>query len=228
VWSTPRIGFMATFGCIYHALPSLGIPLVRGLGAYWGQSMELAMRNAIRDYRPEYLVSLDFDSLFTSEDIRTELALMDAHPEVYALAPFQWHRTEPKPLWTPMRNPDGSFVNVTNQDLDADLCEIGTAHFGLTIIRTSALAKMPAPWFLPVPAPDGTWSTGKLDDDMYFWYLFRECGNRLFLAPRVKIGHEVENIVWPGADLDKPVLQGMFDYLANGIPKGTWGDATPV
>jgi hypothetical protein len=81
---------------------------------------------------------------------------------------------------------------------------------------------MPHPWFLPVPAHGGLWETGKIDDDMYFWYLFRECGLRVFLAPRIAIGHQVENVVWPGADL-KGRTQCMFNYFNRGKPEGVFG-----
>lgn len=223
VWTTPRLGFMATFGCIYSALPPLGIPLVRTLGAFWGQSMETCMERALEDYDPEYLVTLDFDSLFTQADLVAEISIMDAHPEIGALCPFQWHRTERKPLWTPLRNDDGTFHDFTAADLAGELYEVGTAHFGLTLIRTSALRAMPHPWFIGCPAPDGTWSHGKLDDDMHFWLKFRHYGNRVFLAPQIAIGHEYEGIVWPGRDLEKPVDQGMYDYLGRGKPEGVFG-----
>lgn len=223
VWTTPRLGFMATFDCIYSALPPLGIPLVRAMGAFWGQGMETGMARAIAEYAPEYIVTLDYDSVFGPEDLAALLDLADAHPEAAAVCPHQWHRVAPKPLWTPIPEPDGTLRDVTAAELAAGpLFEVGTAHFGLSVIRASALAAMPHPWFLPTPAPDGTWGDGKTDDDIHFWRAFRAAGNRVYLAPAVTIGHVQECVVWPGSDLAGR-WQNLSEWHSAGRPEGLFG-----
>lgn len=223
VWTTPRLGFMATFDAIYSALPPLGIPLVRAMGAFWGQGMENGFGKAIAEYAPRYLVTLDYDSVFAPADLAALLDLMDAHPEADAICPHQWHRTVDKPLWTPIPNADGSLRDVTAAEILAGpLYEVGTAHFGLTILRTAALANMPHPWFAPTPAPDGTWGEGRTDDDIHFWRLFRKCGHRVFVAPQVAIGHVQECTVWPGRDLHAR-WQNLSDWHSVGRPEGLFG-----
>ncbi len=53
---------------------------------------------------------------------------------------------------------------------------------------------MKKPWFLPVPAANGGWGEGRLDDDIYFWGKWRDAGNTLFVHTGCKIGH-VEEMV---------------------------------
>lgn len=223
VWTTPRLGFMAAFDSIYAALPPHGIPLVRAMGAFWGQGMETGVLRAIAEYAPEYILTMDYDSVFAPQDLAALLDLAAAHPEADAICPNQWHRIAQRPLWTPIPNDDGSLRDVSGAELlAAPLFEVGTAHFGLTLLRTAALADLPHPWFLPTPAPDGTWGGGKTDDDIYFWRAFRAAGKRAFVAPAVTIGHIQECSVWPGSDLAGR-WQNLADWHSTGRPEGVFG-----
>lgn len=227
VWSTGRTGFMDTWACIYKTLPPYGIPLVRGSGVFWGQAMEGTMTTAIRDHGATWLLGMDYDSVFEPEDLAALFDIINRHPqEIDALVPFQWSRCRNSPLWTPPMNADGTLPNVTDTQLRAvDHFPIGTGHFGLTLIRAAVVERMPHPWFLPTPAPDGTWGDGKMDDDIHFWRQFAKAGGRVFLAPHVTIGHLSEDIRWPG-DQFNLVHQSMIEYNASGKPAGVFGSVS--
>jgi hypothetical protein len=106
----------------------------------------------------------------------------------------------------------GKSIYLT--EMDSDLIEVDTAHFGLTLIRASALKRMPQPWFGQIKAEDD--SLG--DDDIFFWRRFKECGNRLFVASRVAIGHCQNIVTWPTENMGVH-MQYVSDYHKNGIPR---------
>jgi hypothetical protein len=81
---------------------------------------------------------------------------------------------------------------------------------------------MPHPWFCPVPNPDGRWAEGKLDDDIYFWRKLTEHGGKVFLAPRVVIGHCELDLRWPGNNLNL-LHQHMYEYNDHGRPRDVFG-----
>jgi len=228
VWSTPRLGFFHTFDAAYQSLPELGLSLIRGDGVFWGQALEGAMLQAIEKHGAKWLLALDYDSIWKTEDIRRLVALVNAAPgKIDALCPHEWNRQRPVPLWTPVRKADGTLPPVTLQDVQgSDLFEIGTGHFGCTFLRVEALLRMPHPWFLPTPNAEGRWTDGKIDDDFYFWRKFRECGGRAFLATKVVLGHLEDIAVWPSETLT-PMYQTMIDYRRVGKPAGAFGVPVP-
>jgi hypothetical protein len=99
--------------------------------------------------------------------------------------------------------------------------EVDTAHFGCTIISTAALKRCKKPWFWSTPAPDGTWNDGRRDSDIWFWENFRESGNKVFVTPRVSIGHGEYLITWPGKDLAAPAFQWTTQYTETHKPPET-------
>lgn len=231
VWSVPRLGFMDAFKSIYCGLPPFGIPMVMGQGVFWGQALEVAMENAIRQHGAEWFLSLDYDSVFTPQDLSDLFGIVGRHPqEIDCLCPFEWSRSRDKPLWTPLEDAAGALPNVTNmQLLENEIFPIGTGHFGLTLIRADVVKRMPKPWFMPHPAPDGGWGEGKVDDDIHFWRGFRKAGGRMFLAPRVTLGHVELALRWPGRDLSL-LTQHFHEYNDTGKPAGVFGrePATPT
>jgi hypothetical protein len=102
--------------------------------------------------------------------------------------------------------------------LDADLLKLKTGHFGLTLIRASSLKDVTKPWFLGVPAKDGSWGEGHVDEDIYFWRQWAASGKTLYAAPRVAVGHIEPMIKWPGRDLGT-VHQRVAEYWNEGAPK---------
>jgi hypothetical protein len=101
---------------------------------------------------------------------------------------------------------------------------VDTAHFGLTLIRASAIRKMKKPWFLGVPGEDGDWGQDRQDPDIYFWHKFREAGNRLAVCPQVAIGHAELVITWPDQRL-KAMHQYPTHFWNSGgrRPPEAWG-----
>jgi hypothetical protein len=100
--------------------------------------------------------------------------------------------------------------------------EVDAAHFGCTIISTAALRRMRKPWFHSKPNDDGEWDDGRVDDDMFFWQQWRASGNRIFVTPRVVIGHGEYVVTWPNTDLSGAVHQSTRSYASSGKPAGTW------
>lgn len=217
VWSCPRLGFMDSFASIYQTLPPHGIKLVRAMGAFWGQGLERIMCRVIADDAPDALLCLDYDAVFGPDDVQRLIHLYERMPEAAVIAAHQWNRGVDRPLWNRF---DGAQPEETD-----DLFEVDTAHFGLTLIRTSALADLPHPWFLGVPNAEGKWEDGKLDDDIYFWRLLAKHGRKVYLAPRVVIGHAELCLRWPGKN-GKTVWQHTNEYHNSGKPKDAFAATT--
>ncbi|KKL72575.1 hypothetical protein LCGC14_2083580, partial [marine sediment metagenome] len=105
---------------------------------------------------------------------------------------------------------------------EQDLMPAQTGHFGLTLIRTSALKRLKKPWFHSIPDENGSWGTGRQDADIFFWNNFKKSGCTMMLAPKVKIGHLQLMCTFPGALEDdlRPVHYHMKDVLKGKLPEG--------
>ncbi len=218
IWSTPRLGFLDTCDCMYNILPRFGIGAVRGTGVFWGQAITRAMENAM-ELDAKWLLALDYDSIFEEKDLIDMFNLINKYPgQIDALCPHQWNRQRNAPLWSPVPEEDGTLADIQLTDLYTDIYPIGTGHFGLTLIRTEAVKRMPHPWFLPVPNADGKWGEGKIDDDIYFWRKFRSFGGRILLAPDVTLGHLELDLQWPSKDMNV-LHQHFLQYRSQGKPK---------
>lgn len=217
VWSCPRLGFMDAFDSIFRSLSAAGIKILRGMGVFWGQQMEILMDSAIAEDHADLILCLDYDAVFTADDLSELLRIMATHPEVDAVCAHQWNRAADRPLWNA-----GRTVSAPELAASGDLLKIVTGHFGLTLIRASALSKIPKPWFHATPAPDGTWNAGKVDSDIRFWHELARVGCHAYLAPRVVIGHLELAVRWPGSDLHIR-WQHMYDYHATGKPVDAFG-----
>jgi hypothetical protein len=90
--------------------------------------------------------------------------------------------------------------------------EADSAHFGLTVISTSALKRAKKPWFWSKPGPDGSWNEGRVDPDIYWWRNWRESGNKVYITPRVILGHGEYVVTWPGQNLSQLVFQWATDF----------------
>jgi hypothetical protein len=99
-----------------------------------------------------------------------------------------------------------------------------TAHFGLTVIRTSALRRTPKPWFVGIPNEKGDWGDGRRDPDIGFWHRFREAGNTVAVCPQVAIGHAELVITWPDQRLGAIHQYPTHYWEAGGRrPPEAWG-----
>lgn len=220
VISVPRLGFMDNFGCVFDALVPLGIGFHRYGGPSWGESLQCVIEDVLSKSKPDIILSLDYDTVFTADDIRKLERFMREYPDVDALAPLQSNRHNDQPLFAM-----GAAMPFGVTDTDAipasvfkpSVVRVERAHFGLTMLRASSLAKVSKPWFFGHAGPDGSWREGKLDADIAFWVRFKEAGLKVCLAPSVKVGHLVEMVKWPGVDY-QAVYQTIEDYRKEGKP----------
>jgi hypothetical protein len=192
------------------------------MGAYWEACLERTITATIEEDAPDAILTIDYDTVFRRSDVERLIQTMQERPEADALAPVQAARHSDQPLLTidlpvgvkgPGRIPHGVFAD--------DLTQLRTAHFGLTLIRTSSLAKLAKPWLWSQPAPDGTWGEGRCDADIFFWKQWAEAGLKLYSANRVTVGHLELMILWPGPNFTT-IHQLPKDYQSNGAPKEVW------
>ncbi len=184
--SIPRVGFNDHWGCLTDVMGVLGIPITRYSGAFWGHGLQ-AMFLELQEKGTEWIIAVDYDSMFSMRDMKAILLMMGLHPEIDALTCIQAKRVDHNPMMTKSIN--GEKQHRVEVRL-GDPVQVDTAHFGLTIIRTSALEGLPLPWFHSSPGPDGLWTHDEhIDDDVFFWKLWQEHGRTLYVHSGVSIGH---------------------------------------
>ena len=209
VLSAPRFAPTLHMQCANRAFGQLRIPYRIMQGAYWHQVMEELIELQRRD--APYLISCDYDSIFSPQDVHELLRIMQAYQHIDALVPIQVKRHE-----------DGILLNTGGKQVYAEeftqnVYEVHSGHFGLTIFRTKAFEDLPKPWFQATPAEDGSWGKGRVDADINFWRNWRDKLRTVFVAPRVVIGHMQEMIVWPNHQFEL-VYQSMGEYGEKGVP----------
>lgn len=224
VMSVPRLGFMDNFYTWAQALMPLGIRPTKVTGAFWGQCLQRVCEQFVDEC--EYILTIDYDTFFTKSDLEHLLTLAMTF-QCDAVTGLQTKREDGRPMLTMkgmLDDPDPpKAASVPREWFAAPVQEVDTAHFGCTFISTAALKRTPKPWFLGVPNEDGEWGDGRTDDDIWFWKQFRKGGNRLFVSPRVVLGHGEYMVTWPGERLAAPVYQHSTDFLQTGVrPENTW------
>jgi hypothetical protein len=220
--SVPRLGFQDNFFSWVRALVPLGLAPTRYDGAFWGQCIERVMDQAVKNGK-QWVLTCDYDSVFTREHVERLITLALEHPEADAICPIQVKRGSGggRPLLT-MKGADGKACEtVTMEQLEEPLLPIATGHFGLTMIRTEKLKKMPHPWFLGVPNEQGEWGEGRVDDDIYFWKQWEKAGNSLYVATHVTVGHMQAMISWPDMEFAE-IHQYPEDFNKYGMCPGIW------
>lgn len=217
IMSLPRVAWTETMGATHLSCARLGIDFVKATGVFWGQCMQRMMERIVDNGNRKYILTIDYDSIFTEDDIIRLWQVMETRPEIDALFPLQIGRDRSHPLLT-MKDENGQRIKqVPAEVFRAEAVPVETGHFGLTLIRTSALARMRKPWFKAEPNDEGVWDGLKIDDDIWFWKRFESSGNRVFVCPRVRIGHLQLVITWPGEDL-KAIHQYTSVYNEDGRP----------
>ncbi len=211
--STSRLGFTENLFCAMKVLKDLNIDLTKFTGAYWGPGLERCLLESI-DHGAEWVVTLDYDTVFTTETLEELCWLMATNPHADAIAPIQSKRECDQAL---MFIKDTERLAVATLD-ECDLYPVDTAHFGLTLIRVEALKRMSHPWFYGQPNEEGTWGDGRVDEDIAFWHKWKETGNTLFIATHVSIGHLQQVATWPDHNL-RPIHQFVTEFQLNGQPK---------
>ena len=220
VMSMPRTAWTANFRCATEQLCRLDIPLQSFEGVFWGQCLERGFEKLISD-GVEFILTIDYDTVFEKSHVQTLLRLMILHPEADAICPMQSARGWDSVLAT-IELPEGvSHDRVPLELFQNDLLKLKTGNFGLTMIRAASLKDLAHPWFLGVPGPDGRWEDGHTDDDTYFWRKWASSGKSLYVANRVAVGHIEPMIKWPGRNLGT-IHQRVADYWKDGAPKDRW------
>jgi hypothetical protein len=224
VMSLPRLTWTANTACNMEALSELQRTLRITprfySGAYWEQCLERAIEESIEQDKPDAILTLDYDTIFTPNNVRRLVSLMMVYPEADAIAPIQAARGNDLPLFTMAASP-GADGPVPREIFGDDLTPVRTAHFGLTLLSAAKLRALPKPWFHSVPAPDGTWGNGRRDADIAFWQKWAAAGHTLFLGNRVTVGHLELMVKWPGAD-QRAIYQEATDWRSHGAPADAW------
>jgi hypothetical protein len=169
--------------------------------------------------KPEYVLTIDYDSWFNKEHVLTLLELMEMYPEIDCIFPAQVMRENDK-LLAGLLNPDGTNKSGwTEDDAKQHIIPAVTGHFGLTIFRSSCFDTLKKPWFLGVPNDDGEWKKGRLDPDIYFWHNFAKSGFHAAMSPQVKIGHMQLMAAWPNEEMTEIVYKSVSECDNEGCPE---------
>lgn len=212
VMSRPRLGFGDHSDDALEALLPLGISRFSRTSAFWGKSLTLAINDAIAN-DAEYVLTMDYDTLFKQSDVEDLLAFMATNPDADALVPVQMGRTDKV-----LMNPKEGVVNIGQVELERSYYPIRTGHFGLSLFRAASFARMGKPWFFPSFKDDGSW---QYDDDVNFWLGFEKAGLTAYLAPRVVVGHIEWVAMWPDRGMKK-LYQPLNDYRQEAKPRSVW------
>jgi len=219
--SLPRLQFSDNAHCAFQSLPPLGIPLRKYTGAYWEQCLTRAIEETIAESHPEWILTLDYDTVFSRHDVLSLLSIADAHPEADAIAALQASRTKDTPLLTVGDDSGVTRTEIGRNELNCELLLCKTAHFGLTLLRAEKLLAMRRPWFMSVPDGAGSWGPGRKDADVYFWHQWAAAGNTLFTAARVPVGHAELMVRWPDQNME-PTYQHPSEFWRTGKPEDVW------
>lgn len=203
--STPRLGFLATMDSIIASLTPFNIPLARGEGAFWSQTLTRAIEKLLDTTSAEYILTIDYDSMFGAKEVAQLVMLMYDNPDVDVIVPMQQKRE------------GGELLASSSGDVNLDdpLLPIRYGHFGLTLFRREVFDRLPRPWFYEKPDPNGGWEEGRIDADIGFWKNCEDNGIRVMLATDVVIGHLELVVTVPDVNL-KPLYMPMNHYR-NGV-----------
>jgi hypothetical protein len=226
VMSTPRLAFTDNLLCVSAALAPHGLSPIKVTGAYWSQCLARAMEQVVDTH--DFILTIDYDTVFNAKTVEALLVLA-LQSGVDAIAPLQVKRESDAVMFS-MPDSDPHAKSTVNKDwFEKPVQLVGTAHFGLTFLRTSALRRLPKPWFMPTPNDRGEFNGGHIDEDVGFWKLWQAAGNTLGIATNVSVGHCELMVTWPsmGAPGNK-VQQHSTEYWNSGqkAPKEAWGQIT--
>ena len=220
VMSVPRLGFMDNMECCCSTLFGMRIPLINVQGAFWGQCLERGIQMLIDD-GADIVLTIDYDTVFTRQDVEALLKLVRQHPEAAAIIPMQVGRGNRK-LLTSMKGKSGApRKDVPLTELQDETIKVASGHFGLTALRVKDLMDLPHPWFHDQPNTDNQWGPGRVDADIYFWKQLERAGKTALMANRIVLGHLELLCTWPDKSL-QPIHQMPSDFHDHGKPKDTW------
>lgn len=222
VASMPRLGFNDFWGVMYDICAKRGIKFRRSQGVFWGIKLTQAFETALEKDKPDWLLALDYDTVFTDEQLDGLIDLAMRHPEVDALAPIQASRHHTMPMLTVASTEPGmNRSRLKREELDQELIQARTAHFGCTLIRVEKLRQLEKPWFNEQPDEQGGWGAGSIHEDIWFWKQWEKAGFSLYLACRIPVGHCDLAIRWPDLNLET-TYQAPRDFIKSGPPEDVW------
>jgi hypothetical protein len=226
VMSTPRLGFTDNYFCVMSALAPHGISPTKVTGAFWGQCLQRAMETVVDDH--DVILTIDYDTVFNSKTVEALVTLL-MHSGYDAIAPLQTKREANAVMFALKGESVEERTTVDGSFFDRVVQPVATAHFGLTLLRTSALKRMAKPWFVSQPNEKGMFDGGHVDEDIYFWKQWEKAGNSLGIATNVSVGHAELMITWPSrTDPSGKVQQHTTDYWNSGRKacEGAWGQVS--
>lgn len=214
--SIPRLCFTDNMFCALPIFSSLKVKLFRDSGAYWEQSLSRLMEEKVNTN--DYLITVDYDSVFTREQVIRLLELAISH-NADAMFAMQMKRESDRAILVVKPDQIGMDGRI---DTYPDVSPARVGHFGLTVIKCEALRAMPKPWLWSVPNPDnGSWSHGptgeKTDADIYFWKMAEHLGWKVMQANAVRIGHIQRVVTWPTREMGV-IHQYINEWQAEGPP----------
>lgn len=223
VMSAPREGPLIHAACVYDAIAKTGIKYNQAQGVFWHQILTNCIEDRIQENpgRYEYVLTFDYDTVFRPTDLY-ELWLTAKRTDADAIFPLQSKRSAQHALFT-VKDKNGKFkTKIDHADLNRNVLPANSGHFGMTLIKIEKLMQLARPWFNDQPNSEGCWREGKVDADSSFWLKWREAGNSLFLAPRVRVGHFERFVTYPDDNL-QPIHMKVSDWNEYGPP-----DTTPA
>ena len=224
--SVPRLAFTAHWGQVFAAFANLDIPIIKATGYSWGACLQRSM-NSLIEAGCDWIITIDHDSIFNQDDVLRLLTLAARYDEADVIFPWQIKRGGVDRTLFFLRDENDKPLDFAPAHIfQGELVPAHGGHFGLTLIKVSALKKVPKPWLWEQPNSDGEWTEGKEDADIYFWRKFREAGNGIFLANEIRIGHIDEDILWPAEDFTT-YRQGMYQFYRDGKPDLSTSVPTP-
>ena len=200
VMTAPRYEGTYARNYIERALKEANIPLTVSLGVFYGQCMQKMFEQLVDHGGVDFVVAIDFDSLFTAKQLQRLINLIASNDDIDAITGMQQRRGKPVMLGTV---PGGRMLDADTKQIewDGNPVKATTAHFGLTVIDLKKLANVPKPWFFAQPDESGMWNgDSKIDDDVWFWQQWAKAGNSIYIDFATRIGHLEEMIAIHGED----------------------------
>lgn len=202
----PRLGFTDFYdsaAALYQA--KQGILRSQVVGLWWEKNLSVAIRNALAK-NPDYILCLDYDSVFSVHDVEALVSAMQQNPELAAVWATQISRHNERIL-----------CHETGLDFEKPIMSKTFGHFGLTIFRAEVFRTLPKPWFFATPGMDGEWDApDAIDSDISFWRLMNDHGFRCAQHNRVVIGHLELAVRWPKHN--RVQLQPVDEFRKHGKP----------
>lgn len=206
VLSLPRIGFTDMWKSTHRALRTLTVKgmlkdkvmigenqpipddLVECGGAFWEKYLTAGIKRAMLMVGDgDYLLFVDFDSVFEPQDVEKLIDVLQKDPTLSAAFAVQVSRHNDKPL-----------VHIDGEVYRGEQTEVPLGHFGLTVIRAKVFTYLQKPWLWSMPNPNTLeWDEkGHCDADITFWRVLKEFGHKVVQVNTTQAGHMDLCIKW--------------------------------